>query len=144
MAGPSPLEQRLKIAVFKRIKKLRKLRRRMRLWGAAGALCSIIAAAPLLYYLATGTMPAISFDSSLYISGDWAVIIGAITVGLFGSMLFYNQFKRDKDKYDKIRAGAVTLIQAGDPVCECKWTPCSCKDELIKEMSEKYDINLSF
>jgi hypothetical protein len=141
---PSIVEQRLKIAVAKRVRKLKKLRRRMRLWGAAGAVCAVIASSPLVYYLATGSMPAVSFDSSLYVSGDWAVILGAIAVGLFGSMLFYNQHKRDKEKYDKIRAGAVSLLQAGDPVCECKWTPCACKDELIKEMSEKYDINLSY
>jgi hypothetical protein len=144
VAGPSAVELKLKIAVFKRVKKLKKLRRRQRLWGAVGALCAVVACSPLLYYLATGSMPAISFDSSLYISGDWAVILGAVIVGLFGSMLFYAQYKRDKDKYDRIRAGAVALLQAGDPVCECKWTPCTCKDDLIKEMHEKYDINLSY
>jgi hypothetical protein len=144
VAGPSIVEQKLKIAVFKRVKKLKKLRRRQRLWGAVGALCAVLASSPLVYFLATGSMPAISFDTSLYISGDWAFVIGAVAVGLLGAMLFYGQYKRDKDKYDKIRAGAVALLQANEPVCECKWTPCTCKDELIKEMSEKYDINLSY
>lgn len=140
----SDVEKKLKLTVAKRIKKLKKLRRRMRMWGSAGAICAIIAAVPLVYYLVTGNMPAISFDNTIWISGDWAPIIGAVIVGLFGSMLFYAQYKRDKDKYDRIRAGAVEILKAGDPICECKWYPCSCKDDLAKEMNEKYDINLSY
>lgn len=138
------VDLKLKLPMSKRVKKLIKLRRHMRMWGGAGALCSVLAATPLVYYLLTGKMPSISFDESLYFSSDWMVIIGAVIVGLFGSMVFYSQYRRDKDKYDKIRSGAIALLQAGDPVCECKWTPCSCKDDLIKEMNEKYDINLSY
>lgn len=145
MAGDqSVVENRLKPSILKRVKKLKKLRRRMRMWGSAGAACAVVAGAPPVYYLITGNMPAISFDGSLFISGDWAVIIGMILVGLFGSMLFYAQFRRVKDKYDKIRAGAVELIQGGDPICECKWTPCTCKDELTQDMSDNFDINLFY
>lgn len=143
MAGPA-VEQKLKLPVQKRVKKLKKLRRRLRLWSVAGALCVAAAAAPPLLYLVTGSMPAVSFENGLYVSGDWAVVLGMILVGLLGAMLFYNQYKRDKDKYDRIRAGAVSLLQAGDPVCECKWTPCTCKDDLVREMNERYDINLSY
>jgi hypothetical protein len=144
VAGQSVVEAKLKIAVFKRIKKLKKLRRRMRLWGAIGVVFAITACAPLVYYLATNTLPAISFDKTIFIANEWAVVIGTIMVGWLGSMLFYGQFRREKDKYDKIRAGAVALVHAGDPICECKWTPCNCKDDLIVEMKEKYDINLSY
>lgn len=144
MAGLSEFESNLKPSVRKRVNKLKKLRRRMRMWGAAGAVCAVAAGAPPVYYLATGNMPAVSFESALFLSGDWAVVIALIAVGLFGSMLFYAQYRRDKDKFDKIRAGAVELMQAGAPICECKWTPCSCKDKLAEEMSDKYDVNLYY
>jgi hypothetical protein len=144
VTGLSESQNNLKESMKKRIKKLVKQRRRMRMWGAAGALCAVLAGAPPAYFLATGNMPALSFDGAIFISGDWAVVIGMIAVGLFGSMLCYSQFKRDKDKFDKIRAGAVELMQAGAPICECKWTPCSCKDNLAAEMSEKFDINLFY
>ncbi len=144
MAGLSAVERRLKLPVLKRVKKLRKLRRRMRLWGSCGALLAVTGCGPLLYYLFSGSLPAISFDQTIYISDEWAVIAGTVLIGWLGSMLFYGQYKRDKDKFDKIRAGAVELIKSGDPICECKWTPCSCKDELIGEMNEHHDINLSY
>jgi hypothetical protein len=144
LAGTSPVDQRLKLAFQKRMKKMMKLRRRMRLWGAAGAVCAVLATAPLIYFLITGMLPAISFDSSLFVSGDWAFVVGAIAVGLFGSMVFYNQLKRDRDKFDKLRAGAVEMLQSGEAICECKWATCSCKDELVGEMHDKYDINLFY
>lgn len=144
MAGLSAVETRLKLPVLKRVKKLKKLRRRMRLWGACGAMLAVTGCGPLLYYLFSGTLPPISFEHTIYISNEWAVIAGTVLIGWLGSMLFYGQYKRDKDKFDKIRAGAVDLIKSGDPICECKWTPCSCKDELIGEMNEHHDINLSY
>lgn len=143
MAGSS-VEQKLKLAVLKRMKKLKKLRRRMRLWGATGVTFAILACAPLLYCMATNSLPAITFENTIYIANGWSVIIGCVFIGWLGALLFYGQFRRDKDKYDKIRAGAVSLLQAGDPICECKWYPCTCKDDLIREMNEKYDINLSY
>ena len=139
-----PIQRNLKLPIGKRVKKLIKLRRRMRMWGSAGAVCAVIASAPLVYYLVSGRMPPISFDNAIFISGDWATVIGAVIVGLFGTMLFYGQFRRDKDKLDKLRAATVEILQSGDPVCECRWTPCSCKDSLIREMSDRYDINLSY
>lgn len=144
MAGNSAVEKKLKLAVLKRVKKLRKLRRRMRLWGMCGVLLAITGCAPLCYYLLTGNLPAITFENTIYIADEWAVVIGTILIGWLGSMLFYGQYKRDKDKYDKIRAGAVEMIKAGDPICECKWNPCTCKDDLIREMNERHDINLSY
>jgi hypothetical protein len=144
MAGLPPLEQRLKFTFSKRMDKLKKLRRRMRRWSAAGALCAVAASVPLVYFLFTGNLPAISFDPAPYVSGGWAAVIGMVAVGLLGSMVFYGQLKREKDKFDKIRVGAVALLQSRESICECKWAQCSCKDEIIREMSDKYDINLSF
>lgn len=144
MAEIFPIEKKLKLAVQKRIKKLKKLRRRTRMWGIAGMICAITACAPLLYFLLTDNIPAVSFEKTIYISSDCAVIVGCLGVGWLGAMLFYGQYKRDKDKYDNIRAGAVDLLRAGDPVCECKWTPCTCKDDLLKHLSEQYDINVSY
>jgi hypothetical protein len=144
LAVPFPVEQRLKLAFLQRLKKMTKLRRRMRLWGAAGAVCAVLASAPLVYFLVTGSLPAVSFDSSHYVSDDWAFVIGAVAAGLFGSTVFYGQLKRDRDKFEKLRAGAVEMLQSGTPVCDCRWTVCSCKDELADEMHEKYDINLFY
>jgi hypothetical protein len=140
----SVVEPKLKLAVLKRVKKLKKLRRRQRLWGAAGVTFAVVASAPLLYCLITGALPAISFGDTIYIADGWAVLVGCVFVGWLGSMLFYGQYRRDKDKYDKIRAGAVSLLQEAAPICECKWYPCTCKDDLIRELSEKFDINLSY
>ncbi len=140
----SAVQPKLKLAVLKRVKKLIKLRRRQRLWGGAGAVFAALAAMPLLYCLATGTLPAVSFGETVYISDGWAALAGCVFMGWLGSMLFYGQFRRDKDKYDRIRAGAVALLQEGTPVCECKWYPCTCKDDLIRELNEKYDINISY
>ncbi len=144
MAGLTEVEAKLKLPVLKRVKKLKKLRRRMRLWGACGVLLAATGCGPLLYYLLSGKLPPITFEQTLHISSEWAIIAGTVLIGWLGSMLFYGQFKRDKDKYDKIRAGAVELIKAGDPICECNWTPCSCKDDLIRLMNEDHDINLSY
>ena len=144
MADPRPLEEKLKKTFLKRIEKMQKLRRSMRLWGAAGAVCAIVASAPIVYFLFTGNMPALSFDMPIYISPDWAVVIGMLAVGLFGSMVFYSQFKRAKDKLDKMRSGAVALLQSSDAVCDCNWLQCTCKDDVIRDMHDKYDINLSY
>ena len=144
MAVASVVEQKLKLAVLKRIKKLKKLRRRQRMWGIAGALCAILACAPLLMYVITGEMPMATLDTYLFMLEDWAVPIACVIVGMAGTVIFYRQYRRDKDKYDGIRAGAVALMQANEPVCECKWMPCNCKDDLLKEMNEKHDINLSY
>ena len=138
------VEQKLKLGVFKRVKKLKKLRRRMRLWGVAGIMCAICASSPLVIFIFTGALPRISVDKFLDFSGDWGTVLGMIMVGLAGTMLFYRQFRFDKEKYDRIRAGAIALIQSGDPICDCKWTPCDCKDDLIRKMSAKHDINLSY
>lgn len=144
MTGLSPTEQKLRPTFQKRIKKLKKLRHRMRLWNMAGILCAIAASSPLVYFLFTGNMPAIVLDLPMYIAPEWATVLSVMGVGLLGAMVFYNQYKRDKDKFDKVRSGAVSVLLSSDAVCECKWMTCSCKDRLIKEMSEKYDINLSF
>lgn len=144
MEVPSPVEQKLKLAFLQRLKKMTKLRRRMRLWGTAGAVCAVLASAPLVYFLVTGSLPAVSFDSSFYASDDWAFVIGAVAVGLFGSTVFYGQLKRDREKFDKLRAGAVEMLQSGDAICDCKWITCTCKDDLAGEMHDKYDINLFY
>lgn len=140
----SAVESKLKLSVLKRVKKLKKLRRRQRLWGGAGVTFALLASTPLLYCLVTGALPAISFGDTVYIADEWAALAGCVFVGWLGSMLFYGQFRRDKDKYDKIRAGAVAQMQDAAPICECKWYPCTCKDDLIREMNEKFDINLSY
>jgi hypothetical protein len=144
VTGLSPIEQKLKSTFQKRIKKLKKLRRRMRMWNAAGMVCAIAASSPLVYFLFTGNMPPIVLDLPMYIAPEWAMVLSVIGVSLVGMLVFYTQYKRDKDKFDKIRSGAVSVLLSSDAVCECKWIQCSCKDNLIKEMSEKHDINLSF
>jgi hypothetical protein len=110
----------------------------------AGALCAICASSPLVIFIFTGAMPSISLGQSLNLYGDWGTPVGMILVGLAGTMIFYLQYNRDKGKYDRIRAGTIALIEASAPICECKWTPCDCKDDLIRKMNVKYDINLSY
>ena len=144
MEGPDDVRERLKLPVQRRVKKLIRLRRRLRLWGVAGVLSAITAAAPPTLYLLTGIHPAVNDANVFDFSRAWVTPLVMIGAGLFGTLLFYRQYRKDKDKYDRIRSGAVELIRAADPICDCRWIPCDCKDNLVREMKERHDINLSY
>lgn len=144
MDAEAELRQKLKLPMQRRVKKLMRLRVRLRLWGVAGIVCAIIAATPPVLFLGTGARPAVNSGDVFTFSRGWVGPLVAIAAGLFGTMLFYRQYRRDKEKYDRIRAGAVELIRSGDPICECRWIPCTCKDDLVRQMKANHDINLSY
>jgi hypothetical protein len=137
------VELRLKLNVSRRVKKLKKLRRRLRIWGVAEVLCIALAAWPLVMRVFLENLPFFAEGGTLFGAG-WAQVFAMVGAGFLGALLCSQQHKRDKDKFDRIRAGTIVLMEASSPVCECKWMPCDCKDELIRRMKDKYDINLSY
>lgn len=137
------VESRLKENVSRRVKKLKKLRRRMRIWGVGEVLAIALAVWPLVTRVFLDNLPFFSEGGALFGAG-WAQVLAMVAAGFVGALMCAQQYKRDKDKYNHIRSGTIVLIEAASPVCECKWLPCDCKDELIRRMKKKYDINLSY
>lgn len=137
------VEQRLKLNMCRRVKKLKKLRRRLRMWGVGEVLAIALAAWPLVTRVFLDTLPIFSEGGALFGAG-WAQVLAMVAAGFVGALLCAQQYKRDKDKFDRLRSGTIVLLEAASPVCECKWLPCDCKDELIRRMKDKYDINLSY
>lgn len=137
------MELRLKLNVSRRVKKLKKLRRRLRLWGVCEVIAIALAVWPLVTQVFLNNLPFFS-DNGLLFGAGGAQVLVFVAAGFVGALLCSQQHKRDKDKFDRIRAGTIVLMEAASPVCECKWLPCDCKDELIRRMKDKYDINLSY
>ncbi len=137
------VEQRLKLNVYRRVKKLKKLRRRMRMWGVVEVLGVAAAAWTLTTRVLLNNLPFFAEGGVLFGEG-WAPVLAVVAAGILGVILCSDQYKRDKEKYNRIRAGTIALMEGAAPVCECKWLPCDCKDDLIRRMKEKYDINLSY
>ena len=98
------VELRLKVNMGRRVKKLKKLRRRMRLWGVGEVIAIGLAVWPLVTRVFLENLPFFSEGGVLF-GSLWAQVLAMVAVGFVGALLSAQQYKRDKDKYDRLRAG---------------------------------------
>jgi hypothetical protein len=107
-----------------------------------GTIACITASIPLLYIILFTpdegqVISQIANHTSLPMPSTFLFILG-ITVEIISLLLLVysmQQYKKEKKKYDEIRRE--TMNSFSQPICNCNWSECTCKDDFIEEMDKK-------
>lgn len=123
---------KLNFTFAKRRSKLLRLRRQMSFATAIGS------AGAAVMLLSVFRLPSGGADIAAWASPIVVLLIGAV-VGTAG----FTQRSYFKRKYDILRETTMAVMQA-NPICNCFWQPCSCKEDFIVDMDHHHNINLSY